>query len=376
MAVEREPMEQVRKSFRLSWYRSPIDPAKLKELTRRDNLRGALQTFGHLLLVLITAALTWYFFSQRIWVGFALSLFAHGTVYSFLAGLATHELAHGTVFKTKWVNDLFVRFFSLISWFNYHDYRMSHTYHHLYTLHPRGDREVVLPTNPSLHPLQLLQLFTFNLVGARGEPYSYPIALNIGGIAKTAFTGRFNKQWLEDVYVGQPEARKKSIAWARLLLAFNVVLIAVSVVFRLWPLPLLVTLAPFIGNWLRYFVGTPMHTGLRDNVNDFRLCVRTITLDPFSQFLYWRMNWHLEHHMFAAVPCYNLKSLHRTVAFDMPKPRTLLGAWKEMRQTWKRQQTDPTYQFDTPLPGRKAEAPKKADSLESSLGDLAPKDLQ
>jgi hypothetical protein len=29
MAVEHEPLEQVRKRFRLSWYRSPIDPARL-----------------------------------------------------------------------------------------------------------------------------------------------------------------------------------------------------------------------------------------------------------------------------------------------------------------------------------------------------------
>ena len=82
----------------------------------------------------------------------------------------------------------------------------------------------------------------------------------------------------------------------------------------------------------------------------FRKCVRTITLDPVSQFLYWHMNWHLEHHMYAAVPCYNLGRLHRTVAHDMPKPWTLLGAWKEMRDTWKRQQHEPGYAFDTPIP--------------------------
>ena len=376
MAVEYEPMEQVRKNFRISWYRSPIDPARLKQLTRRSDLRGAFQTLGHLLLLLVTAAATWYFFNTRIWVGFALALFAHGTVYSFLAGLATHELAHGTVFNTKWLNGLFVRFFSLISWFNFHDYTMSHTYHHLYTLHPRGDREVVLPTNPSLNLLFLLQLFTFNLVGARGEPYSYPIARFLGATLRLAFTGRFGKEWLEAVYADQPEARKKSIAWARLTLLFHLVLIAVSIVFRLWPLPLLVTFAPFIANWLRYFVGVPMHTGLRDNVTDFRLCVRSITLDPLSQFLYWRMNWHMEHHMFAAVPCYNLRSLSRVVAADLPKPRTLMSAWREMRQTWKRQQTDSAYQFDTPLPGRREEGPKKRDALESSLGDLPPKTLE
>ncbi len=376
MSVEHEPLEQVRKSFRLSWYRSPIDPARLKELTRRSDLQGAFQTLGHLALLGVTAAASWLFFAQRLWVGFALGLFAHGTIYSFLAGLATHELAHGTVFKAKRLNGLFVRFYSLLSWFNFHDYRMSHTYHHLYTLHPRGDREVVLPTNPSLNPLFLLQLFTLNLVGTRGEPYSFPLVQNIGATLKLAFTGRYSKEWLEAVYADQPEERRKSVRWARLLLLFHAALIAVSILFRLWPLPLLVTFAPFIANWLRYFVGVPMHTGLKTQVTDFRLCVRSITLDPFSQFLYWRMNWHMEHHMFAAVPCYNLKNLHRSVASDLPRPRSLLEAWREMRQTWKRQQADPSYQFQTPLPGRKERGAGKADSLESSLGDLAPRDFE
>jgi len=119
-----------------------------------------------------------------------------------------------------------------------------------------------------------------------------------------------------------------------------------------------------------------MHTGLMDNTPDFRLCVRTITLDPFSTFVYWRMNWHLEHHMFAAVPCYNLGRLHRAVAADMPKPRTLLGAWREMRETWKKQQQDPKYQFETPLPKLPGEKGRKQDNLEASIGDLAPKGLE
>ena len=32
----------------------------------------------------------------------------------------------------------------------------------------------------------------------------------------------------------------------------------------------------------------PMHTGLKDDVDNFRLCVRSITLDPITHFLYWR----------------------------------------------------------------------------------------
>jgi len=388
MSEKSEPMSKVRETLKIPWYRSPVEPARLKELTRRSDLRGAFQTAGFLLLLAITAWATWYCFNRAIWVGFAVALFAHGTIYSFMSGLATHELSHGTVFKTKWLNSLFVRFFSLISWFNFHDYKMSHTYHHLYTLYPRGDREVVLPNTPSLHPLFLLQLFTFNLVGTRNEPYSHPLVRNMGGALRVALTGRHGKEWLEAVYEGQEEARKKSVNWARLVVLFHAALIAVSIVFKLWMLPVLITFAPCIANWLRYFIGVPMHTGLRDNNPDFRKCVRTITLDPFSSFIYWRMNWHTEHHMYAAVPCYNLKRLASAVADDMPAPRSVVGAWKEMRETWHRQKKDPRYQFDTPLPrGKGAGAPgggaaksgktgKGEDSLASSLGNLAPKDLE
>jgi fatty acid desaturase len=375
MKKEHEPMQQVRKNFRVSWYRCPIERDRLKELTRKSNWQGAFQTVGHIALVTITGIATYYFFNQGIWIAFALALFAHGTIYSFISGLATHELSHGTVFKSKWLDGLFLRFFSLISWFNFHDYKMSHTYHHLYTLHPRGDREVVLPTKPSLHPLHLLQLFTLNIVGGRREPYSYPIVTVIGGTVKLAFTGKYHREWLEAVYEDQEEERKKSINWARAILLFHATLIAVSIVFKLWMLPVLVTFAPFIANWWRYFVGVPMHTGLQDDVDDFRLCVRTINLDPFSSFLYWRMNWHTEHHMFAAVPCYNLKRLSGAIAFDMPKPRTLVGAWREMRQTWKKQQEDPSYQYVTPLPDRSDGKKKKRDPEEASLGDLAPKTI-
>ena len=119
-----------------------------------------------------------------------------------------------------------------------------------------------------------------------------------------------------------------------------------------------------------------MHCGLRDNLSDFRLCTRSIKLDPLSTFLYWRMNWHTEHHMYADVPCYNLRKLSKEIASDMPEPRTLIGAWREMRETWHRQKTDPGYQFDTPLPATFGTAKRRErDALDESIGDLAPKPL-
>ena len=144
----------------------------------------------------------------------------------------------------------------------------------------------------------------------------------------------------------------------------------------LWILPVLISLPVFTANALRYLVGMPMHCGLRNDVPDFRLCVRSITLNPISEFLYWHMNWHTEHHMFAAVPCYHLPRLSEVIAADMPTPRTLWGAWREMREVWRRQQTEPDYQFDTPLPSKRGDGTTTSDPLSASIGEIAPQALR
>ena len=373
MSTVYEPLAEVRKSFRISWYRCPVESAKLKELTRRSDLKGLYQGLGHLLLVAATGVLTYTFYIRQIWVGFALALFVYGTFYTFLRA-GRHELSHGTVFRTKWLNALFLRIYSLLCWLNSHHYKMSHTYHHMYTLHPRGDREVVLPSVPTLNPFYLFQLFTLNVTGGVGSKGLIP---SVGGALKLALFGKFGDEWSEAIFAeDQKAARKKAINWSRFMVLFHIAVIVVAIIFKLWLLPVLITLAPFIGNWWRYFVGFPMHNGLRDNVPDFRLCVRTITLDPLSKFLYWRMNYHTEHHMYAAVPCYNLRELQKTIQGDMPKPRSLVEAWREMRTTWKRQQEDPTYQFDTSLPQHGKNEAADRDPLADSLGDLAPKTLE
>ena len=87
------------------------------------------------------------------------------------------------------------------------------------------------------------------------------------------------------------------------------------------------------------------------------------------------MNWHLEHHMYAGVPCYNLKKLHREIAADMPAPRTLVGAWREMRDTWRRQKTNPDYEYDTIVPTLAEGLSVGDDTLARSFGDLSPKVL-
>lgn len=384
-----QPLSEVRETLKVKWYRTKIDHNKLKELSMRSDTQAWFQAGGHLALYLLTASLVFTFWSQQLWGAFLIALFFHGTVATFFGGVAPHELGHGSVFQTKWLNTFFLYLFSLLSWWDPFDYASSHTYHHRYTLHPEGDRENLLPLEPSLRSTFMLQLFTVNLLTQRGRVFGKGGLLSTIWLTFLAAFGRVGdldvpiNEWIQSLHDDQPDEYRKSIWWSRLLLVFHGAVTVISLLTGYWVFILIIPVAPFIANWLGYFVGLPQHCGLMENIPDFRKSVRSMELTPIAEFLYWRMNWHTEHHMYAGVPCYNLKKLHQEIAWDMPQPRTLRSAWREMREIWQRQKVDPTYTFDTPLPptakqGYTAGAQPVdivADELEASIGDIAPKGL-
>ena len=370
-AQVQKPMSEIRKELRIKWYRCPIDPTVLRELSKPSDFQGFQMALGHLGLWLLTGAVSFYFAVEQLWLGFLLTIFLHGTVGTFFSA-PHHELCHGTVFKTKRLNEIFLRIFSTLGLQNFHIYKMSHSYHHRFTLHRIADKEVVLPKTPSLRFLYLLQLFTFNITGGFESRGLFPTMRGLFRVAADRMEQPYN-EWGAELYAEFPEERLKAVHWARYLIAVHLSFALFAVLIGYPILILIVSLHPFIGNWLRYFVGAPMHCGLQSDVSDFRKCVRTITLDPISEFLYWHMNWHLEHHMFAAVPCYNLKKLYEAVAEDMPQHRTLISSWQEMLEVVKHQEADPAYEFDTPTPPQRTRREKEQQiELEASIGDLAP----
>ena len=364
------PMSEIKNHLKINWYRCPIEKKTLKNLSQRDDLQGFFYAIGHLSLWGALGILTFYFYLVQNFLLFFIFLFVFGTVASFLTA-PHHELCHRTVFKTRRLNDLFLIIYSIVSWQNYKIYRFSHTYHHSYTLFVEGDREEVMPATPSLRVLYLLQLFTFNIFGGYQSRGLVPTISHFFNIAIDRFSNPFNS-WGTELYEGYPKHRKEALNWARLVIGIHLLVFIISSLTGYLIISFLFSCSVFIANAHRYFVGVPMHCGLKDNINDFRKCARSITLDPLSEFLYWNMNWHLEHHMYAGVPHYNLKKLHKVVASDMPKPRTLLGSWQEMRKTWQKQKHDPSYAFDTPVPVTKAEG-MVSDIDAMSLGGLDPR---
>ena len=150
MGATYRPLAEVRKDLRVRWYRCPLDREKLRAFSQLSDLQGWIQAGGHLALFVGTGTLAYIFWSQQSWLGFLVALWAHGTVGSFFKGVATHELGHGRVFRTKWLNPFFKYLFSLLSWWDPFDYALSHTYHHRYTRYPEADRENLPPPRTSV----------------------------------------------------------------------------------------------------------------------------------------------------------------------------------------------------------------------------------
>ena len=98
-------------------------------------------------------------------------------------------------------------------------------------------------------------------------------------------------------------------------------------------------------------MGLTQHAGLQEDVKDHRLTTRTVYLNPIFSFLYWHMEYHVEHHMFPQVPSYNLKKLHELIKNQMPPARKgLLGAYKEIIPALIKQAKDPNYKIPLAMP--------------------------
>ncbi len=322
----------------ISWYRTPIPPAEMKALHTRSDLHGFIQTLGYLGILAAAGVGAAYSAGHWPWWATLGLVFLYGMVTAFLIN-GVHELGHGTVFKTKALNAFFVRVLAFLGWINFEMFQTSHARHHRYTLHPPEDLEVVLPLK-----VMIRHFFMQGFVNPKGV---WDIVNGTIRIAR----GRFHGEWERKLFPESRPEKRLPIHWARTLLAGHGLILAVSICFKLWLLPVLVTFAPFYGGWLFFLCNNTQHIGLQDNVPDFRLCCRTFTLNPLVRFLYWQMNYHTEHHMYAAVPCYRLGRLHRLIKHDLPPcPHGLVATWREIAAIQKRQAEDPSYQYVPPLP--------------------------
>ena len=330
-------------NIKINWYRTLIPRDRLKELNRRSDARGLLQSVSFLALMFASGFASFYVFKNFAWPWLIPMLLIHGSIFAFLIN-AVHELSHGTVFKTKWLNTFFIHVFAFFGWHNHLFFRASHIKHHQNTLHFPQDSEVILPISYTLK-----DLFYGSLINPL--EFKYQMARHI-----RFATGRFQGDW-EIFLMADLKLRKSVINWSRILLAGHLAIACFCLYFRWWIIPVLSSLGTFYGGLIFFLLNNTQHVGLRSNVNDFRLNCRTIQVHPLFRYLYWNMGWHIEHHMYTAVPFYNLKKLHKEVSHDLPPtPCGLFTIWRDIRCIMARQKREPGFEYTPVLPTQKRDS--------------------
>lgn len=361
-----------RKPTPVTWYRSPLEREAMKQLLERSDLRALAQTFPHLALIALTGTATclaimqpgrWFGAWNPWWLlAVAPLLLMHGFLCSFAIN-AVHELGHGTVFKTKWLNRLFEGVFAFIGWIHHEQFTVSHTRHHRYTLHYPDDQEEVLPKKwDRLNALKWNGIFDWRILKNYVNNFHYQWRVARGS---TGFEGAWNEVLFP---ADQPELRRPMRRWAVVLLVGHTTVLIGSIALGWWPVALVVSMTGSYGHGVQGLMNNTQHIGMMKDVPDARLCCRTFTAHPVLQYFYWHMNFHIEHHMYAAVPCYRLAALHRTIIDDLPAtPHGIFATWREIEAIQEKQAEDPTYEQRPVIPARKSHADLKKPSMGDAI---------
>jgi fatty acid desaturase len=287
------------------WFVPHIERKTLRRLMKRDDYHAS-RDCAILLGILLTTALTsCYFWQREEYYLFSFTFWVYCTFYTSCADSRWHECGHATAFKTKWMNDFVYNIASFMVFREPLVWRFSHARHHTDTDIVGRDPEI------DGRPLDMWNLFLafFNVQGIQSE--SRKLWQHANGSLSPS----------ERHFVPSNESGN-IFNQARVFLGIYALALFASFHFKS-PLPAMFIFLPYtLGAWHFVLTGVFQHASLEHDVLDHRLNTRTCYINPISAFIYWNMQYHVEHHTFPMVPYYNLPELHKELqkGGQMPKP--------------------------------------------------------
>lgn len=314
------------------WYHPDVPKKEMKALMRRKDgpaLRDTAIWFGLLILTALGGIYFWgTWTSVPFWV-------IYGVLYGSACDSRWHEAGHGTAFKTKWMNGVVYHVASFMVIRNPVSWQWSHFRHHSDTLIVGRDPEIAF-----MHPANLL-LGVLHFVGIVDSWASLKV------LVRNSF-GTFSSDELD--YIPASDLPTATF-WARI----HILIYISTVVIAVWMesiIPLMIIGLPRLyGCWHMYMTGLIQHGGLAEDVLDHRLNSRTVLMNPISQWIYWNMNYHIEHHMYPLIPYYNLPAMHELIKNDLPAPcPSIFAAYAEMVPAVIRQRREKGYFIRKELP--------------------------
>lgn len=317
------------------WYQSPIPRAEIRELLTRKNGPAILDTLL-LITILGSTAIATILLWGTWWVVIPYLIYA--VFYGTSSDSRWHECSHGTPFKTDWMNNVVYEVASFMVMRESVIWRWSHNRHHSDTIIVGRDPEIQIPRPPNIKGIAL------SFINFEGYKTYYP---NLVYHAMGKVTDA------EKTYIPETEFGK-IFRNARICLIIYILIILSAILLQSWIPIFLFILPQFFGTWLMIIHNTTQHAGLAENVLDHRLNCRTVYMNPLSRFIYWNMNYHIEHHMFPLVPYHALPKLHKLIKEDCPPVYpSIYSAWSEILPTILKQVKDPAFYVRRMLPESK-----------------------
>ena len=314
------------------WFACRVERKTLKALMARSDVAGFANFAPWLVLLVGSGGVAWLAWGS--WWAIPAFL-VYGTLYT-SSDAHWHECAHGTAFRTRWINEAFYHLCCFMCLREAHLWRWSHARHHTHTMVTGRDPEITVPRPANLPAVLSDFLYLFSGTTEAGKIVRHAFGIVTPGARDFVPQSEWPKMIrISRIYVGEVLATvARSVALGSVL-------------------PLLFVFLPrFYGAWFHQLCVLTQHAGLAEGARDHRLNTRTVTMNRLCRFLYVNMNYHLEHHMFPMVPFHALPRLHEAVRNQMPRPYAgFLDAYREIAPTLIRQARDAGYFVRRPLPG-------------------------
>ncbi len=259
-----------------------IPPDDKAALTATSDRAGLVHLAGHAGMILALGILI----SMRVpfW---GLLLPVQGIAIVFLFTLE-HECTHRTPFRSALLNDWVGRISGFLILLPFAWFRAFHLAHHRFTNIPGKDPELDAGKPEGLGSW---------LLHVSGLPFW---RANVALIVRLA-AGRERAPYLSDRAL--PRMRREAMVMLGLYALAGLTLIWSSLLFWIWILPVLLG-QPFLRLYLLAEHGDcPFVANMFENT-------RTTFTNRVVRFLAWNMPYHVEHHVYPAVPFHRLPNLH------------------------------------------------------------------
>lgn len=282
--------------------RRTLPPETLRALTRLDPVRSTLSVLTTLTVIATTiaAALTWWAPWTVIPAVIVIATQQHACF------VLAHDAAHYRLYRTRWLNDLVGRGVAIAAGISMCTYRVVHRLHHNHLYEPR-DPDIALHGGYPRGRIYLLRKLGRDLAGLTA-PKTY--AYFFGAPAINHETGVAARP-LDDT---APKLKRDARRDRWLVAAFHAGALAVAFAFGLgveylvlWVLPAVTVLQAILR------LRAVCEHGAVTDLGSPLTAARTNHAPWWARWLLFphHVSYHVEHHLYPAIPHYNLPACHR-----------------------------------------------------------------